>query len=337
MKILTRIIVIFVCLTFVQPSYAANPFAALKGLGKLFNSISDWFHGGMTPVRVSRSLKGLKDTDDQSLFAFPDPYEDEKQWLTDDSACQKLEDEKNKYYCIVIKDQCSEFLNEKLEEKSDDARYIFGESPFSIKPTTFEKCANQLREKFKIGILPFDEELKNFQNFITGSKSGGSYLGDLPSSVREFDEMKRLKNKPQDLTGDYIRSSVVKILSSASKTNEEDLEKVWLEVESELTEVINKIIKDTYVIDNVVTNGFGNTKVPFYTQALVNKFKRVKISYSTEDLTEMRLIELMQKELDATESMRKKGLDLLVNDLNIVNEQIDKITGHTDPSAKDYS
>ena len=135
--------------------------------------------------------------------------------------------------------------------------------------------------------------------------------------------MRQLKNKPQDLTGDYLRSSVLKILSSASETNEGNLEKVWSEVESELTEVINTIIKSSYDIDDVVANGFSKAKVPFYTRNLVNRFKRVKISYSTEDLTEMRLIELMQKELDATESMRKKGLDILVNDLNIVNDQID--------------
>jgi peptidoglycan hydrolase CwlO-like protein len=46
-------------------------------------------------------------------------------------------------------------------------------------------------------------------------------------------------------------------------------------------------------------------------------------SYPTEDLTKIELTELLQKKLDA-----------LVNDLNKVNEQIDKITGHTDPSAK---
>ena len=131
-----------------------------------------------------------------------------------------------------------------------------------------------------------------------------------------------------------MRTFVIKILSSASETNEGNLEKVWSEVESELTEVINTIIKSSYDIDDVITNGFGKTRVPFYTQALVNKFKKVKISYSTEDLTEMQLIELMQKELDATELMKKDLVDLLVNDLNKLNEQIDKITGHTDPSAK---
>ena len=320
MKILTRIIVIFVCLTFAQPSYA-NPFAALKGLGKLFSNINDFFQGVMAPQRVSRSVRGLKDSEEQSLFKFGgDPYEDEKQWLIDDSACQKLEDEKNKYYCIVIKDQCSE---ESLNEKYGEARLLFGEGHFSLEPTTFEKCVNQLREKFKIGILPFDEELKSFQNFLTGSKSETEFLVELPDSVAEFEEMRRLKYKPQDITGDRLRISVVKILSSASETNEGNLEKVWSEVESELTEVINTIIKSSYDIDDVITNGFGKTRVPFYTQALVNKFKKVKISYSTEDLTKIELTELLQKKLDA-----------LVNDLNKVNEQIDKITGHTDPSAK---
>ena len=29
------------------------------------------------------------------LKEFNDPYEDEKQWLTEDSACQNLEDEKD--------------------------------------------------------------------------------------------------------------------------------------------------------------------------------------------------------------------------------------------------
>ena len=319
MKILTRIIVMFVCLIFVQPSYAGNPFAALKGLGKLFSNINDFFQGIMAPSRVSRSVSGLKDSEEQSLFEIPDPYEDEKQWLIDDSACQKLEDEKNKYYCIVIKDQCPVFLISKKEP-----RYSFDEG--HLKPTTFERCVNQLREKFKIGILSFDEELKSFQNFLTGSKSETEFLVELPDSVAEFEEMRRLKYKPQDITGDRLRISVVKILTSASETNEGNLEKVWSEVESELTEVINTIIKSSYDIDDVVANGFSNVKVPFYTQALVNKFKKVKISYSTENLTE--------KELDATELMKKDLVDLLVNDLNKLNEQIDKITGHTDPSAK---
>ena len=71
-------------------------------------------------------------------------------------------------------------------------------------------------------------------------------------------------------------------------------------------------------------NGFSDVKVPFYTQALVNKFKRVKISYQpTEQFTRVELTEKLQK-----------VHDLLVNDLNKINDQIDKITGHTDPSAK---
>ena len=209
MKILTRIIVIFVCLTFVQPSYAGNPFTALKGLGKLFSNINDFFQGTMTPPRISRSVSGLKDSEEQSLFKFGgNPYEDEKQWLIDDSACQKLEDEKNKYYCIVIKDQCPVFLISK-----EEPRYGFDEG--HLKPTTFERCVNQLREKFKIGILPFDEEFKNFQSFLTDIKvklSEVDFLGELPDSVAEFEKMKRLKNKPQDLTGDRLRSSVLKIL-----------------------------------------------------------------------------------------------------------------------------
>ncbi len=242
-------------------------------------------------------------TSEETIDIYKYPYEDEKEWLTNDIACQNLEEEKNKYYCIVIKDQCAE---ESLKEKYGEARLLFDVGHFSLEPTTFEKCANQLREKFKIGILPFDEELKNFQTFIFGTRSETSDTIDLPSSSLEFKKLQQLRNKPQDITGDRIRTFVIKILSSASETNEGNLEKVWSEVESELTEVINTIIKSSYDIDDVITNGFGKTRVPFYTQALVNKFKKVKISYSTEDLTEMQLIELMQKELDATESMKKK-------------------------------
>ncbi len=108
------------------------------------------------------------------------------------------------------------------------------------------------------------------------------------------------------------------------KQIEGNLEKVWLEVESQLTEKINKIIKDAYDIDDVVANGFGDAKVPFYTLNFVNRFKRVKISYQpTEQFTRVELTEKLQK-----------VHDLLVNDLNKINDQIDKITGHTDPSAK---
>jgi len=234
-----------------------------------------------------------------------DPYEDEKQWLTDDSACQKLDGEINKYYCMEIKDQCSKFLSSELQSSKEDPKFLFGQGHFQVWP--FRNCADQLREKFKIGILSFDEELKNFQNFIFGERSETSNTIDLPSSSLEFEKLQKLRNKPQDITGDRLRTFVIKILSSASETNEGDLEKVWLEVESQLTEVINKIIKDAYEIDDVVANGFGNTRVPFYTRNFVNRFKRLKISYSTIDLTE-----LLQKKLDT-----------LVNELNKVNDQID--------------
>ena len=102
----------------------------------------------MAPQRVSRSVRGLKDSEEQSLFKFGgDPYEDEKQWLIDDSACQKLEDEKNKYYCIVIKDQCSKLLSLEVLNSKEDPRFLFGEGHFYVQP--FQECANQLREKFK--------------------------------------------------------------------------------------------------------------------------------------------------------------------------------------------
>jgi len=125
-------------------------------------------------------------------------------------------------------------------------------------------------------IEPFEKGWKDFQSFLTGSKSGGQYLGDLPSSVREFEEMRRLKNKPQDLTGDRLRSTIVKFAQEISERTGRDIKGAWPELEPQITKTINKIIQDRYGIENVIENGFGNVKVPFYTQNLVNRFKRLK-------------------------------------------------------------
>tara|TARA_R110002020_G_scaffold277020_2_gene492288 strand:+ start:15 stop:1832 length:1818 start_codon:yes stop_codon:yes gene_type:complete len=125
-------------------------------------------------------------------------------------------------------------------------------------------------------IEPFQKGWIDFQNFLTGSKSGGSYLGDLPSSVREFEEMRRLKNKPQDLTGDHLRSSILKFAREISERTGKDIKGAWPELEPQITSTINKIIKDKYGIEDVIENGFGNVKVPFYTQNVVNRFKRLK-------------------------------------------------------------
>jgi len=319
MKPLTRIIVIFVCLSFVQPSYAANPFAALKGLANFFDSIVDLFYGTKSASKVPRVLK---DSNDKSLKEFNDPYKNEKKWLTDDNACQKLEDEKNKYYCIEIKYQCADLLISK-----EEPRFSFGEGHFQVSP--FAECADQLREKFKIGLGSFEEEFLTFKSFLLDRETTQFTEGVIQKLVEDeqelrIDDVRGLKNKPQDIAGDILRISVASILESTFKTNEDDLRKVWSVVETQLIEEINKTIKQFYGVDNVITNGFGNAKVPFYTQNFVNRFKRVKTSYQpTETLTKVQLTEKLQKELD-----------LLVNDLNKVNDQIDKITGHTDTSAK---
>jgi len=123
---------------------------------------------------------------------------------------------------------------------------------------------------------PFEKGWSDFQNFLTGQRSGGRYVGDLPSSAREFEELRQLRNKPQDLTGDHLRSNIIKFMSEISERTGRDLKKSWPELEPQITSNINKIIKDAYGIENVVENGFGNAKVPFYTQNLVNRFRRLK-------------------------------------------------------------
>ena len=125
-------------------------------------------------------------------------------------------------------------------------------------------------------IEPFEKGWKDYINFLTGQRSGSRYTGDLPDSVREFEEMRQLRNKPQDITGDHLRSSIVKFISEISERTGRDLKKAWPEVEPQITANINKIIKNAYGIENVIENGFGNVKVPFYTQNLVNRFKRLK-------------------------------------------------------------
>jgi hypothetical protein len=125
-------------------------------------------------------------------------------------------------------------------------------------------------------IEPFEKGWKDYTNFLTGQRSGGRYLGDMPDSVREFEEMRQLRNKPQDLLGDRLRSSIVKFISEVSQRTGRDLKSAWPELEPQITANINKLIKDAYGIENVVENGFGNVKVPFYTQNLVNRFSRLK-------------------------------------------------------------
>ena len=309
--IIILLIIVFVIYLEVnsQEDYLIRPYQVLLGISLVAIVI---YIIASAPEQTEYFKWGTYGTKEIETSVIKDPYEDEKQWLTDESACQNLEEEKNKYYCIEIKYQCSVFLISK-----EEPRYAFDEG--HLKPTTFEKCADQLREKFKIGIGSFEEEFADFQSFLIDKKTiDGDGKLDPEVSIKSF------ISKPQDITGDYLRISVVKILTSAFETNEGNLEKVWLEVESQLTEKINKIIKDAYDIDDVVANGFGDAKVPFYTLNFVNRFKRVKISYQpTEQFTRVELTEKLQK-----------VHDLLVNDLNKINDQIDKITGHTDPSAK---
>ena len=72
--------------------------------------------------------------------------------MTDDNACQKLEDEKNKNYCKEINDQCS---NEFVKE-------TFGESLFSDgdEPTPFQTCVAEVRER--LGMHPvIDDQFYN--------------------------------------------------------------------------------------------------------------------------------------------------------------------------------
>jgi len=124
---------------------------------------------------------------------------------------------------------------------------------------------------------PFEKGWKDFQNFLTGQRSGGSgYLGDMPAGAREFEEMRRLRNKPQDIIGDRLRSNIIKFSQEISDRTGRDIKTAWPELEPQITSTINKLIKDAYGIDDVVENGFGNVKVPFYTQNLVNRFRRLK-------------------------------------------------------------
>ena len=263
---------------------------------------------------VRLEMFDYEDTPKLTIDKLKDPYEDEKEWLTNDIACQNLEEEKNKYYCIEIKYQCADLLISK-----EEPRFSFGEGHFQVSP--FAECADQLREKFKIGIGSFEEEFLTFKSFLSDRRTTLLREDGEPFKISD---VPGLMNKPQDIAGDTLRNRVESILESAFKTNEDDLRKVWSVVETQLIEDINKIIKQFYSIDNVVTNGFGDTRVPFYTQNFVNRIKRVKTSYlQTEKLTKVQLAEKLQKELD-----------LLVNDLNKVNDQIDKITGHTDSTAK---
>ena len=124
---------------------------------------------------------------------------------------------------------------------------------------------------------PFEKGWKDFQNFLTGQRSGGSgYLGDMPAGAREFEEMRRLRNKPQDIIGDRLRTTTMNFARELSERTGKDIKGAWLELEPQITSNINKIIKEAYGIENVVENGFGNVKVPFYTQNLVNRFRRLK-------------------------------------------------------------
>ena len=90
---------------------------------------------------------GKSDTESYVNKVNADPYEDERQWLTDDNACQKLEDEKN--YCIEIKDQCK-------------ASLLFGKDPFSDgdEPSPFQTCVAEVRER--LGMHPvIDDQFYN--------------------------------------------------------------------------------------------------------------------------------------------------------------------------------
>ena len=78
-------------------------------------------------------------------YKYADPYEDEKQWLTEDSTCQNLEDENYKNYCIEIKKECAELID------SVASKYLLPLSSKLEEHTIIKvidrKCINSLREK----------------------------------------------------------------------------------------------------------------------------------------------------------------------------------------------
>lgn len=59
-----------------------------------------------------------------------------------------------------------------------------------------------------------------------------------------------------------------------------DYKKIWLTAEEELISIINETIKQFYGIDDVLTNGFGENKIPLYTRNFVQLFKNVQIAFN---------------------------------------------------------
>ena len=75
------------------------------------------------------------------IFSSPvDPYKDEKQWLTEDSTCQSLEDEKDIKYCLEIKEACSKFIPSSF---------------LPINNKAFSTCVAEVRER--LGMPPIVE------------------------------------------------------------------------------------------------------------------------------------------------------------------------------------
>ena len=74
---------------------------------------------------------------------------------------------------------------------------------------------------------PFEKGWKDFQSFLTGQRGGANYIGDMPASAREFEELRRLKNKPQDIIGDRLRTTIVKFAQEISDRTGRDIKTAW--------------------------------------------------------------------------------------------------------------
>ena len=122
---------------------------------------------------------------------------------------------------------------------------------------------------------PFEKGLKDYHEFLTGTKSGGRHEDtyNMPGSLKEFVETRNLKNRPSDLPGDILRSRI----ASAIRNVEDDYKTAWPKLEKEISSITNKVFKDYYGIDDVMKNGIPeNAKIPFYSQNVFNRFDRLK-------------------------------------------------------------
>lgn len=89
-----------------------------------------------------------------------------------------------------------------------------------------------------------------------------------------------LLNKPQDIAGDALRVKVTSLLQFDTEIRNNDYKKIWSTAEEELISIINETIKQFYGIDDVLTNGFGENKIPLYTRNFVQQFKNVQIAFN---------------------------------------------------------